>query len=56
MLTLKYSALTYNTDWNDNVIWNILHLFIFLCFSTDRTQFLKQILVRHKIKKCGLMF
>ena len=29
--------------------------FLFSIFSTYRTQFLKQNLVRHKIKKCGLI-
>jgi len=49
ILPLKYSVLTYNIDWNDNVKWNILHL-----FSTYRSQFSKQYLIRHKIKECGL--
>jgi len=49
ILPLKYSVLTYNIDWNDNVKWNILHL-----YSTYRSQFSKQNLIRHKIKECGL--
>ena len=52
ILTLKYSVLTYNTDWNENVKWNILHFFFFL-FLTYRMQFLKQNLVRHKLKQEG---
>ena len=53
ILTLNYSVLTYNTDWNDNVKWNILHIFS-LCIATDRTQLKNNNIVRHKIKKCGL--
>jgi len=30
------------------------YIFFFSFFSIDRTQFLKENLVRHKIKKCGL--
>jgi len=51
ILTLKYYVPTYNTDWNDNVKWNILHLFIII-FSTYRTQFKK--IVRHNIKSVAL--
>ena len=52
ILTLKYSVLPYNTDWSDNVKWNILQL-LFLFFDLSYA-FFKENLVRHKIKKCGL--
>ena len=53
ILTLKYSVVTYNTDWNDNVKWNILHFFL-LFFSTYRTHFLINSCKTTNKKNCGI--